>query len=82
MSASSEKERFETIIEQNKGIIYKIANSYCKDWDDRKDLVQETIIQLWRSFSRYDEQYKLSTWMYRIASPFHFTGRKAGGSLI
>lgn len=67
MSTTIEKERFSTIIEQNKGIIYKVANSYCKDRDDRKDLVQEIIIQLWRSFSRYDDQYKLSTWMYRIA---------------
>ncbi len=67
MNTSIEKEKFSAIIEENKGIIYKVANAYCKDRDDRKDLVQEIIIQLWRSFSRYDSQYKLSTWMYRIA---------------
>lgn len=58
---------FELIIEHNKGVIYKVANSFCKNQDDRKDLVQEIIIQLWTSFSRYDDHYKLSTWMYRIA---------------
>jgi RNA polymerase sigma factor (sigma-70 family) len=58
---------FEQIIEKNKGIIYKVAKSYCKDSDDRKDLVQEIIIQLWRSFKRFDHSGKLSTWTYRVA---------------
>jgi len=58
---------FEQTIEKNKGIIYKVANSYCKDSDDRKDLVQEIIIQLWRSFKRFDHSSKLSTWIYRVA---------------
>lgn len=58
---------FERIIEQNKRIIYKVANSYCKDADDRKDLVQEIIIQLWRSFATFNNSVKISTWMYRVA---------------
>lgn len=58
---------FEQTIEKNKGIIYKVANSYCKDSDDRKDLVQEIVIQLWRSFNRFDHSSKLSTWIYRVA---------------
>lgn len=61
------KEEFATVIEKNKGLIYKVANAYCKDPEDRKDLVQEIIIQLLHSFEKYDTQYKLSTWMYRIA---------------
>ena len=58
---------FLSVIEANKGIIYKIANSYCKASEDRKDLVQEIILQLWKSFDNYNEQFKHSTWMYRIA---------------
>ncbi|HTE01732.1 MAG TPA: sigma-70 family RNA polymerase sigma factor [Mucilaginibacter sp.] len=61
------KEQFLQLIEQNKGIIYKVARSYGKNEEDREDLFQEIIIQLWKAFERYDEQYKLSTWMYRIA---------------
>ncbi len=59
--------RFLSLIEQNKGILYKVANSYCRDREDRKDLVQEIIIQLWRSFGNYDARYVYTTWMYRIA---------------
>ena len=60
-------DKFLSVIQTNKGIIYKIANSYCKDEEDRKDLVQEIIVQLWKSFDKYNEQYKYSTWIYRIA---------------
>jgi RNA polymerase sigma factor (sigma-70 family) len=67
MIQPANKDVFLDLIEANKGIIYKVSNSYCKDVEDRKDLVQEIIIQLWRSFERYDDRYKLSTWMYRIA---------------
>ncbi|GAB2778532.1 sigma-70 family RNA polymerase sigma factor [Rhabdobacter roseus] len=48
-------------------MLYKIANSYCPDREDRQDLVQEMIGQLWKSFDRYTDQYKYSTWIYRIA---------------
>lgn len=54
-------------IEGNKGIIYKIARSYCKDPDDKQDLIQEILFQLWKSFDKFDSSYKFSTWMYRIA---------------
>lgn len=58
---------FDVFIDQNKGIIYKVASIYCKDHDDRKDLVQEIIIQLWRSFNSFNHTVKISTWTYRVA---------------
>ncbi len=67
MSTAGEKDIFLSVIEANKGIIYKIANLYCKDPEDRKDLFQEIVSQLWRSFGNYSEQYRYSTWIYRIA---------------
>lgn len=58
---------FISILEDHKGIIYKIVNSYCKEIEDRQDLIQEIVIQLWLSFEKYDKKFKLSTWIYRIA---------------
>ncbi|GAA0549444.1 RNA polymerase sigma factor [Chitinophaga japonensis] len=60
-------DRFLSVIAEYKGIIYKVASFYCRQAEDRKDLVQEIIYQLWRSFPQYNEQYKLSTWMYKVA---------------
>ena len=67
MDKSHKSKLFISVINSNKGIIYKIANSYCKDSDDRNDLVQEIILKLWQSFDTYNEEYKHSTWIYRIA---------------
>lgn len=63
----SRTDDFLVVIENNKGILYKVANSYCRNIADRKDLIQEIIIQLWKSFDNYDEKFKYSTWMYRIS---------------
>src|ERR1700759_4836503 len=67
MSPGHTNEQFVQLIEQNKGIIYKVARSYGKNEEDREDLFQEIVIQLWGAFDRNNDQYKLSTWMYRIA---------------
>jgi len=58
---------FLSLIQANKGIIYKVANMYCKNAEDRQDLSQEIIIQLWKSFDNYDDKFKHSTWIYRIS---------------
>jgi RNA polymerase sigma-70 factor, ECF subfamily len=67
MSSTAKTDLFLSFIHVNKGIIYKVANSYCNNVEDRKDLVQEIIVQLWKSFDNYSDEYKYSTWMYRIA---------------
>jgi len=64
---ANKKDTFITALDIHKKIIYKIVNSYCKNSEDKKDLEQEIIIQLWNSFDRYNNEYKYSTWMYRIA---------------
>lgn len=58
---------FETIAEQHKGILYKVARTYCPSEDERQDLIQEMLIQIWQSLHRYNHQFAISTWLYRIA---------------
>jgi RNA polymerase sigma factor (sigma-70 family) len=67
MSLNRDAQHFLTVIDANKGIIYKVANAYCRDAENRKDLIQEITIQLWLAFPKYDESYRITTWMYRIA---------------
>lgn len=63
----SAKENFISILKEHKRLLYKITYSYCRNSDDRKDLEQEIIIQLWLSLKNYKREYKLSTWIYKIA---------------
>jgi RNA polymerase sigma-70 factor (ECF subfamily) len=67
MDIQHQREDFTTLIEQNKGIIIKVCNSYCFDKNDREDLTQEIIYQLWKSHSSFNSHSKFSTWMYRVA---------------
>lgn len=67
MTAVTEHDRFLALLEEHKRILFKVASLYCKNPEDRRDLTQEIIVQLWRSFDRFDEQYRFSTWMYRVA---------------
>jgi len=67
MNKSKDKDIFLKVLETNKGIIYKIARAYCHNDEERKDIIQEIIIQIWNSFNKYNDRYKYSTWIYRIA---------------
>ncbi len=62
-----EKETFIRVIKDNQNLIYKICYSYCQNPENRKDLQQEILMQLWNSFSKFDGRVKMSTWIYRIA---------------
>ncbi len=61
------RKEFEALLQSNQGIVFKVANTYCGHPDDRDDLVQEILSQLWRAWPRYDPARTFSTWMYRIA---------------
>src|SRR6266511_3288282 len=61
------QEKFQTLLEEHKGILYKVCNAYCRNSDDRDDLAQEIVVHLWRSFGKFDGRARFSTWMYRIA---------------
>jgi RNA polymerase sigma factor (sigma-70 family) len=62
-----EKDKFISVIKDNQNLIYKICYSYCSNQENRKDLQQEILMQLWSSFSKFDGRVKISTWIYRIA---------------
>ena len=63
----TQQERFGELIERHRGIVFKVANTYSFQANERGDLAQEITAQLWRAFPGYDTQRSFSTWMYRIA---------------
>jgi len=67
MSTQTDQESFLKLIEENKRIIFKICNAYCHNANDREDLAQEIIYQLWKSAVSFDQEHKFTTWMYRVA---------------
>ncbi len=67
MNIQDKNNIFISVINTHKGILFKVANAYCKDNENRKDLLQEIYIQLWKSFESYNDDYQYSTWIYRIS---------------
>jgi RNA polymerase sigma factor (sigma-70 family) len=66
-TSKEQKKEFLTFLENYKKLITKVSGIYCHDREERKDLIQEIIIHLWKSFPKYDSKYPPSTWTYRIA---------------
>jgi len=62
---ASEKE-FTLLIEQNRGIIFKVIRLYVNHEEDERDLFQEVLFQAWRSYPNFKGQAKFSTWLYRV----------------
>jgi RNA polymerase sigma factor (sigma-70 family) len=67
MSTKGQQEAFLERVDRHRGILLKVGGAYCRAPEDREDLAQETIAQLWRSYPRFDGRVAFSTWMYRIA---------------
>lgn len=67
MNKQEQQKFFKEVIEQHKGILFKVARVYCPNEVDRQDLIQEIMIQVWQSVHKYNDQFKITTWLYRIS---------------
>lgn len=65
--AEHARQGFAEQLERHRGIVLKVAGTYCRNPDDRAELAQEIASQLWQSYPRFDPARPFSTWMYRIA---------------
>ena len=62
-----EEQSFLTHIKQHEGILHKICRLYRQRQEDREDLFQEMVFQLWKAWPTFKGDAKISTWMYRVA---------------
>jgi RNA polymerase sigma-70 factor (ECF subfamily) len=58
---------FKHIVSEYQQLVYTLAFRILCNEADAEDIAQETFIKLWQNISRYKQQYKFSTWVYRIA---------------
>lgn len=62
-----DEKEFIRLINAHQGLIHKVCIMYTNDKDGHEDLFQEIVLQLWRSFSSFRGEAKITTWMYRVA---------------
>lgn len=58
---------FQSWLEKHGGLVMRVARSYGATEEDREDLSQEILLQLWRSLPRFEGRAAESTWIYRVA---------------
>lgn len=63
----SNEKTFLNLMEAHKGILHKVARLYMDSPEDREDLQQEIMIQLWKSYQNFKGDSAFSSWMYRVA---------------
>jgi RNA polymerase sigma-70 factor (ECF subfamily) len=57
---------FLAAVEQNQHRLLRVCSVYAEDDDDKKDLFQESLIQIWQSMPTFEGNSSISTWMFRI----------------
>ena len=53
-------------LEQNQQKLLRICSVYAEDAEDKKDLFQEALINIWQAMPSFESKSSLSTWMFRI----------------
>ncbi|CAM5779085.1 RNA polymerase sigma factor SigW [Brevibacillus borstelensis] len=63
-----DREAFAELIEIYKDKIFQLAYRMVGNRQDAEDIAQETFLRVYANLHTYDESYKFSTWIYRIAT--------------
>ena len=58
---------FKAWIAEHGGAILKVARAYTLTLEDSQDLVQEILLQVWRSVPQFEGRAGAATWVYRVA---------------
>lgn len=56
------------IIVKHEGIIHRTCRYYTNTEEDHKDLFQDIIFEILKSFPTFKNESKITTWMYSVAS--------------
>ncbi len=73
---AGEANAFERLAKQHAARLWRCALALCRDGHWAEDLVQETLVEAWRSLSRFDGRCQFSTWLYGILRHRFLKGRR------
>lgn len=65
MDRANQTSEFERLLHGSRGRLYAIARTFADT--EAEDLLQEILLQIWRSWPTFKEHSTFATWCYRIA---------------
>lgn len=64
----SDKEKsFTSLVRLHEQTIYSLCLMYSSDSQEVEDLVQQTLINLWAGFDKFEGRSDIKTWIWRVA---------------
>jgi RNA polymerase sigma-70 factor (ECF subfamily) len=70
------REEFDAMAMPHVAALLRTATRMCGTRDAAEDLVQETCLQAWRSFARFEPGTNCRAWLYKIMMFSHSRGRR------
>jgi RNA polymerase sigma-70 factor (ECF subfamily) len=63
----SKEEQFNQIVSEQRGRIERICSYYTANKQERQEIFQEVLINIWKGIDRFRGESAIGTWIYRIA---------------
>ncbi len=60
-------EPFDELVRRHEVKIHNLCYKMLKNYDDAKDMAQETFLKAYRNIKNFDGRSRFTTWLYRIA---------------
>jgi len=67
LTSRDQETLFKQWLSEHGGTAWKVARAYTFTADDCQDLVQEILLQVWRSLAQFQGRASATTWSYRVA---------------
>jgi len=67
MQMDKQEKIFKQWLNEYEKLIFKVVKTYAELPQDKDDLFQEILLQLWSSIPNFNGDSKVTTWIYRVA---------------
>jgi RNA polymerase sigma-70 factor (ECF subfamily) len=73
---AGDKQALEKLLEQHQAQVYRFGMTMCRDPEDAKDILQDTLLAMARTVRDFRVASSISTWLYTIARSFCIKKRR------
>ena len=65
-SQQDDKRAFALLVSEFQPLVFRLAFRLLCDEEEARDITQETFVKVWLSLKTYNQENRLSTWLYKI----------------
>ena len=73
---AGDRQALEALLERHEGRVYRFGMKMCRDPEDARDVLQDTLLAMARGIRDFRGASSLSTWLYTIARSFCIQKRR------